>query len=179
MVSASDRLAVAYHEAGHAVVLRLLKRALRSVKIYWDAAKQEYRGHTLPETVGEARDEAAACVAGFAAECRYLSIASSGRVVLSWQDFLDADRYGKDRTRAWKAMQRFLGPESDDETDDNALDDLVRCELERTKTLLADAAHWRAIQTLAKRLNDEGCVSGEDAMTLIDGEISQSGHGDR
>ena len=160
---------IAFHEAGHAVLLRHFGISIVRINIYRADGNMPAGGGTERDPRHPRlsdKDEALICVAGFAAEDKYIS--ENGGTPKSWADFQEDKRYYSDRKCARNAIAPSLPSELSEDDDGEAEDELVRCELAGAKHLVAKSAHWHAISVLADKLYESHEVDGKAAMEIID-----------
>ena len=167
-----DMNEIAFHEAGHAVVLRHFGISLACVRICGPRGRMPGGGSTKPDPNGphvhlNGENQALVCLAGFAAECEYRQRA--GEPPKGWNEFKENDRYYCDRRCARKAVEPCLSPEEDD--DGEYQDGLIKRELARAQQLIAKPAYWQAVIELANKLIATRTVDGTTAMMIIDAQL--------
>jgi len=165
------RILTAYHEAGHAVVMRFYGRRILSVKIGDPIVEGQFSGMTEADAKGHSCEEAMICLAGFASEARYFLLLAESESYPEWCDFRTDQRYASDRYRLDKVLSQSPLSDLDCCDDDNAIDYLAKRKLEETSRLVALQQLWRAIEIIADFLNRNGYIAGEEAISLIDAEL--------
>ena len=146
-------LSLAYHEAGHAVVVRHLGCDLVKVEICLDG-----RGGraTVKDCGLSERQDALIALAGCAAE------ALSGSAI---PDDLDrAVGYFEDMAIAQRAVSAMTGLEIVDDGFWNAYDALTA----EAEELIRHPAIWSAVKALAAVLAERHTIDGAAAMAIID-----------
>lgn len=146
--------ALAYHEAGHAVVAVRLNHRLGRVTI-----RPDRDGPVLGRARVEALDrrwgtDPTIVLAGYCAEKRHAP--STHWLGGSQDDIGEADR----------ALDRLCGPTTDDNRDAKA--DLWRAWERGALEIVKDPDVWRAIEALAAALLEKKTLSGRAAKAIID-----------
>jgi ATP-dependent Zn protease len=149
-ISASERLATAYHEAGHAVVALALDRPVQRISI---VPGQESLGlcHFGKGIIRPSDDwierECMIALAGVAAEAML-----TGNY--NWSGGFRDHQYVQSLTRKRAGEKQA--------------DRLEKRLLRKTEHLLAEDAHWNAVEQIAAELLKSGIISGRTARHLFD-----------
>jgi ATP-dependent Zn protease len=142
--------ATAYHEAGHAVAALALGRPVHKVSALPDRDRLgwcEFKKGVFRPSDDWLEREALIALAGLAAEARH-----TGEYALA--------EAGRDLRYVRKlALQR---------ASERSVERLERRLLAKTEHLLADDAHWRAVEGIAAELMRHGQISGRAARHLFD-----------
>ena len=180
MVIDNSKLSVAYHEAGHAVVIVLLGGSLSCLRLEKDPGKC-WRGGTTPAGEPfEPQRSVLIVMAGFACDRAYARHQSLSKPSLS--DFLCQSRYGSDRKKCWE-IQKSGSPVCDqnsgiarphetygvisEDGDDEMNNKVIALAAAKAGRLLNRSGAWDAVSELAAQLSNQLTVSGSDAMEII------------
>jgi len=154
METAHD-LAVAYHEAGHAVVALALGRPVQLVTVLPDKQRlgrcEFGKGKTKP-TDDWLEREVLIALAGLAAEARYTGRYDWGG---AQQDLRGVEQLASLRagTKHWERLSRRL--------------------LAKVEHLLEQPGHWRAVELIAAELVRAGEISGRAAKHFFEQGLAQ------
>jgi len=141
----------AFHEAGHAVVALLMGRAVQRVSIEPDTTrlgKCEFGKGTFRKPKDLLEADVLVLLAGVAAEARVSGEYAWGGAS---QDLKSARRLTRSRAGSERQAER-----------------LERRLLDKVEHLLADAAHWSAVEVIAAELLAHRTISGRAAKHHFD-----------
>jgi len=154
---------VAYHEAGHAVVARVLKCSFTAVSIEFEdggcvwmrSQFRRMRPDIAPVTL-QLRDaferEFMACCAGRLAQERFMGHPPEGF------------EYEHDATVAEEMLQRVCSRSAERRAYHRYL-------VERTRSELSFPPHWNAVHALAEKLMQHGVLRARAAVRTIDAAV--------
>jgi hypothetical protein len=157
-----DRELLAYHEAGHAVLARVLRMGLRRVTIVWDP-EQECPGLCVSGRGGDVSPYPTTS-GSRASHQRYIR----KRILLLWGGLAaEAIHYGRDSRRDASADEQEIAGllyEADCAGDEDRSTYMDRLWCEAQAIL---AAHWRAVEALARALLERGELQGKSANRIM------------
>ena len=162
-MSSQERWRIAYHEAGHAVVARVLRCSFTAVSIdledggcVWMRSRFRRMRPDLAPTTPQLRDaferEYMTCCAGRLAQERFMR---------KRPEFFE---YEHDATIAEEMLQRVSSRAAERRAYNGYL-------IQRTKSELYLPPHWYAVHTLARELVRVGSLRGRVAARHIDAAV--------
>jgi ATP-dependent Zn protease len=185
----SEREAVAYHEAGHAVIARSLGLEVTSVTIipdldhfdityYHQFATYRARNADLATQISTAETDAMVSLAGPAAEYRYRRPKSVQELAQEMATWRSDGEMARDRVAHAVDLKHDLltarGPECDGELFDELCDEFDRLCAElfdqfSTEVEILVDKHWPAIERVANALLEFYTLNATDVDDLIAG----------
>lgn len=159
----AQRWRVAYHEAGHAVVARVLRCSFTAVSIevedggcVWMRSQFRRMRPDIAPTTPQLRDaferEFMTCCAGRLAQERFMARRAEGF------------EYEHDAAVAEEMLQRVSSRPAERRAYHRYL-------VERTRSELSFPPHWNAVHTLAEQLMQHGVLRARAAVQIIDAAI--------
>ena len=158
-----ERWRIAYHEAGHAVIARVLRCSFTAVSIeledggcVWMRSQFRRMRPDIAPTTAQLRDaferEYMACCAGRLAQERYMGRRAEGF------------EYEHDAKSAEEMLQRVSSRLAERKAYHRYL-------IERTRSELHFPLHWNAVHALAHALVQRGALTARAAIPIIDAAI--------
>lgn len=156
-MSESERIATAYHEAGHAVVALALGKPIHKVTISPNRDRvgmcQTQKGHFRPSH-DQLEDAILILFAGYVAEARFTGQPNH---IGATSDFKQIRRLSSQRADGERQVER-----------------LEKRLLAKTEYMLEDEEYWGAVERIAKELVVKETISGRAAKHFFDQFVDDS-----